>query len=109
VIDATVETSSDSVMKPPAQSAVRLLDSSSAPSRTTTVRGHRRQPVSVGQAERSLTGDELLAAKGASLAEALERIPGITSLKTGTVAKPMVNGLHSQRLVVVEDGIRLEG
>lgn len=73
------------------------------------MRAHRRQSVSVGQAERSLSGDELLAAKGASLAEALERVPGITSLKTGTVSKPMVNGLHSQRLVVVEDGIRLEG
>lgn len=63
----------------------------------------------MGQAERALSGDELLGAKSGSLAEALERIPGVTSLKTGTIAKPMVNGLHSQRLVVVEDGIRLEG
>lgn len=94
---------------PPASSRLRMLDSGSAPSRTTTVRGTRRQSASVGQTERTLTGDQLLAAKGSSLADALERVPGVASLKTGTVAKPVVNGLHSQRLVVVEDGIRLEG
>lgn len=94
---------------PSASSRLRMLDSGSAPSRTTTVRGTRRQSASVGQTERALTGDQLLAAKGSSLADALERVPGVASLKTGTVAKPMVNGLHSQRLVVVEDGIRLEG
>lgn len=105
----SVVVSSDSVIQHPARSAVRILDSGSTPSRTTTVRGHRRQSASVGQAERALSGDELLGAKSGSLAEALERIPGVTSLKTGTIAKPMVNGLHSQRLVVVEDGIRLEG
>jgi iron complex outermembrane recepter protein len=91
------------------QALPRILDARSAPSRTTTVRGARRHAASVGQAERVLAGSELLAAKGGSLAEALERIPGVSSLKTGTVAKPMVNGLHSQRVVVVEDGIRLEG
>jgi len=107
-ITAPAEPLSDSVAPLPTR-GVRLLDSTSSPSRTTTVRGHRRQSASVGQAERTLSGNELLGAKGGSFAEALERIPGVTSLKTGTVAKPMVNGLHSQRLVVVEDGIRLEG
>ena len=92
-----------------ASASPRFLDSTSAPARTTTVRGARRQAASVGQSERTLSGGELLAAKGGSLAEALEKMPGVASLKTGTVAKPVVNGLHSQRLVVIEDGIRLEG
>lgn len=107
-IAAPAEVLPDSVTQAPTRE-VRTLDSASNPSRTTTVRGHRRQSASVGQAERTLSGNELLAAKSGSLAEALERIPGVASLKTGTVAKPMVNGLHSQRLVVLEDGIRLEG
>jgi len=107
-----IEASSDALPEPVAQAptrGVRLLDTGSIPSRTTIVRGHRRKSSSVGQAERTLSGNELLAAKNGSFSEALERIPGVTSLKTGTIAKPMVNGLHSQRLVVVEDGIRLEG
>lgn len=103
----TANVATDSVIS--VATAARLLDTRSAPSRTTTVRGARRHAASVGQAERVLAGSDLLAAKGGSLAETLERIPGVASLKTGTVAKPMVNGLHSQRLVVVEDGIRLEG
>ncbi|MBK9578985.1 MAG: TonB-dependent receptor [Fibrobacteres bacterium] len=101
--------STDSARPPSPGEPPRMLDSTRAPSGTVTVRGHKRAAASVGQSERVLSGTALLASRGGSLAEALDRLPGVGSLKTGTVAKPMVNGLHSQRLVVVEDGIRLEG
>ncbi|MBK8803229.1 MAG: TonB-dependent receptor [Fibrobacteres bacterium] len=106
--DSTLDANRD--WQPEARAPLpRLLDSTRAPATTVTVRGRRRASSSVGQSERALSGEALLSSRGGSLAEALERIPGVVSLKTGTVAKPMVNGLHSQRLVVVEDGIRLEG
>lgn len=44
-----------------------------------------------------------------SLGEALKEVPGVSALSTGTnIAKPMINGLHSSRVVIITDGIRLE-
>ncbi len=48
--------------------------------------------------------------KGGSIAELMQGIGGITLLKTGgTISKPMVNGLHSNRVIVLNNGIRQEG
>ena len=47
---------------------------------------------------------------GLAMAEMAELIPGVRVLKTGnTVAKPIFRGLHSNRLVVLNNGIRQEG
>ena len=44
-----------------------------------------------------------------SLAEVLAEIPGVSILRTGsTVAKPVIQGLHSSRVPVVVNGIRSE-
>lgn len=48
--------------------------------------------------------------KGNTLGEQLIRFPGVTSLNTGSsIVKPVINGMHSNRLVVVNNGIRQEG
>jgi iron complex outermembrane receptor protein len=47
---------------------------------------------------------------GKSLGETLNKIPGVTSLQTGPgIFKPVIHGVHSQRLLILNHGIRLEG
>ena len=48
--------------------------------------------------------------RGNSLAELLKFMPGVTTLGSGVaIAKPVIRGLHSNRLVTINDGIRQEG
>jgi iron complex outermembrane receptor protein len=48
--------------------------------------------------------------RGNSLADLLKSIPGVTTMGTGVaIAKPVIRGLHSNRLVTVNNGIRQEG
>lgn len=48
--------------------------------------------------------------KGLSLAEALSRINGVTMLQTGsTISKPVIHGLHSSRILTINNGVRQEG
>lgn len=47
---------------------------------------------------------------GKTLGESLQSLTGVSLLKTGsTIAKPVVHGLHSQRLLILNNGIRQEG
>jgi iron complex outermembrane receptor protein len=59
---------------------------------------------------KELAGRELEETKGRSLAEALSKLNGVTLLQTGaTIAKPVIHGLHSNRLLTINNGIRQEG
>ena len=45
----------------------------------------------------------------ASLGDALKEVAGVYSLKTGnTVVKPVINGLHSSRVPIISNNVRLE-
>lgn len=47
---------------------------------------------------------------GKSLAEGLTLIPGVTMLRSGSsVAKPVVHGLSGSRVLILNNGVRLEG
>lgn len=47
---------------------------------------------------------------GRSLGETLQRIPGVTSLQTGPgIFKPVIHGVHGQRLLLLNHGLRQEG
>jgi iron complex outermembrane recepter protein len=47
---------------------------------------------------------------GKPLGEAIKGIPGISTIQTGpAISKPIIHGLHSQRIVMVNNGIRQEG
>lgn len=62
------------------------------------------------QAAVSVDGNELAAAQGINLGEALKRLPGVTVLSTGaTIAKPVIQGLHSNRIAIVANHVALEG
>jgi iron complex outermembrane recepter protein len=62
------------------------------------------------QAATSVEKAELEAAKGLNLGETLKRLPGVTTLNTGaTISKPVIQGLHSNRIAIVNNGVTLEG
>ena len=57
-----------------------------------------------------LDGEALDRARGQSLAETIAGLNGVTALSTGpTIQKPVVRGLHSDRVLILENGVRQEG
>lgn len=47
---------------------------------------------------------------GRPLADVLIEVPGVTVLRTGsTISKPVIHGLHSNRVLILNNGIRQEG
>lgn len=57
-----------------------------------------------------LKGKQLLSTRGASLGESLQKITGVTVLQTGNnIYKPVIQGLHSSRVLILNNGIRQEG
>jgi iron complex outermembrane receptor protein len=62
------------------------------------------------QATQTLSNQELAATRGLSLGESLKKITGVTTLNTGNnIAKPMIQGMHSNRVLVMNSGVRQEG
>ncbi|MBD1209564.1 MAG: TonB-dependent receptor [Ignavibacteria bacterium] len=58
----------------------------------------------------TITMQELERSRGQTLGESLQNIAGITLLQTGaSIAKPVIRGLHSQRIVIVNAGVQQEG
>jgi len=57
----------------------------------------------------SLEGDALLRARGKSLADSLAALPGVTVLRNGITAKPVVRGQYGTRVLKLYDGVRHEG
>ncbi|MEK9613321.1 MAG: Plug domain-containing protein, partial [Flavobacteriaceae bacterium] len=44
-----------------------------------------------------------------SLGDALNSLSGVSSLNTGnTVVKPLINGLHSSRVLIINNGVRMQ-
>lgn len=57
-----------------------------------------------------LEAEALAEVRGQTLGETLEELPGVTTLKTGpSISKPVVRGLHSQRVLVLNAGVSQEG
>ncbi|QEC52478.1 iron complex outermembrane receptor protein [Anseongella ginsenosidimutans] len=57
-----------------------------------------------------ISGEKLEKAKGGTLAEVIRSIPGVTMLQTGaSIAKPVIHGMHSNRILILNNGIRQEG
>lgn len=61
-------------------------------------------------ASTELKQKELASTKGLSLAESLQKITGVSVLQTGTnIYKPVIHGMHSNRVLILNNGIRQEG
>jgi iron complex outermembrane receptor protein len=57
-----------------------------------------------------LEEQDLAALHGKPLGESLKEIPGVNALQTGpSIFKPVIDGLHSQRILILNNGIRQEG
>ncbi|HZE94393.1 MAG TPA: TonB-dependent receptor [Gemmatimonadales bacterium] len=57
----------------------------------------------------ALSGDALRQAQGVSLAHVVEALPGVRTLSTGAqIGKPMIRGFSGPRVLVLENGSRLE-
>lgn len=57
-----------------------------------------------------LSDQDIRESQGKSLGEMLIRIAGVNTLKTGnTISKPIINGLHSNRILILNNGVRQEG
>ncbi|MES2591873.1 MAG: TonB-dependent receptor [Bacteroidota bacterium] len=53
---------------------------------------------------------ELEETRGKSLGEALKNITGVSVMQTGSsISKPVIHGLHSNRILILNNGIRQEG
>ncbi|GIV57176.1 MAG: TonB-dependent receptor [Rhodothermaceae bacterium] len=77
---------------------------------TVTAKAQASDILSTPQAVSVVEGAELARLRGTSAFDALEATAGVRLLRTGPgLAKPMVRGLTSQRVVVVQNGIRQEG
>lgn len=62
------------------------------------------------QSVETLEARELEAVRGQTLGATLDRLPGVTTLNTGpSISKPVVRGLHSERVLVLNDGVPQEG
>jgi len=62
------------------------------------------------QASEEVSESELAEARGKSLGDALLSVSGVSALKTGhSIVKPMIHGLHSNRVLILNNGVRQEG
>jgi iron complex outermembrane receptor protein len=60
--------------------------------------------------KKELSIKELEQSKGLSLAESLSKLSGVTMLQTGsTISKPVIHGLHGNRILTINNGVRQEG
>ena len=74
-----------------------------------TIEGKAYSDKSKTLLENTINKEELERFNSGSLGDALNSLSGVSSLNTGsTVVKPMINGLHSSRVVIVNNGVRME-
>src|SRR5690606_33154577 len=58
----------------------------------------------------TLNKAQLQQVQGTSLAAQLQSIPGVSMLQTGgTIAKPVINGMYGNRVLILNNGVRQQG
>lgn len=74
-----------------------------------TVAG-KAAPIPKSEVSQTVDGIALMTSQGINLATSLENLPGVSVLRTGgTIAKPMIRGLHSNRILLLNNGVIQEG
>ncbi len=75
----------------------------------TTNAAQRRDQIST-LANTDIKGEQLFQTRGATLGESLKGIAGLNSVQTGpSISKPVIHGLHSNRVLILNNGVRQEG
>jgi iron complex outermembrane recepter protein len=73
------------------------------------IRAHQAHTEHVHNAA-SLNAKQLTEAAGKSLGETLKEVPGVNTIQAGPgIFKPVIHGVHSQRILILNYGIRQEG
>jgi iron complex outermembrane receptor protein len=73
------------------------------------IRAHQAHTEHVHNAA-SLNAKQLTEAAGKSLGETIKEIPGVNTIQAGPgIFKPVIHGVHSQRILILNYGIRQEG
>jgi iron complex outermembrane receptor protein len=86
------------------------LEPSSILLKPTVVESERTPDGAVTNQTITITSAELDEHRGQTLGEALKTINGVTTLQTGpSISKPVIHGLHSQRITVMNAGVAQEG
>ena len=81
-----------------------------SPDVTVTARARASDVLSTPQSVAVVDQEVLDRAGGATPFDALDEVAGVRLLRTGPgIAKPVIRGLTSQRVLVVNDGVRQEG
>lgn len=74
-----------------------------------TIKGKNYSSKSKTILQNTLSKKELERFSNKTLGDALNSLSGVSSLNTGsTIIKPMINGLHSSRVVIINNGVRME-
>lgn len=80
------------------------------PGLTVTGGPQPKDALSSSQSISAVNENQLQKNRGSSLIQSLEDIPGVDNYSTGNgIAKPVIRGLTSQRVLVVVNGVRQEG
>jgi iron complex outermembrane recepter protein len=75
-----------------------------------TVAGSGSEARRLVQVQTALSGRELDLSRGQSLGESLKSLTGLYVIQTGpAIAKPVIHGLHSNRILILNNGVRQEG
>jgi len=86
------------------------LDPDIALSKSVEVLAERNPRTMTSTTSESLSGQQLDRSRGQTLGETLAGIVGVDVLQTGaSIAKPVIRGLHSDRVITMQAGISQEG
>jgi iron complex outermembrane receptor protein len=70
----------------------------------------KREHTDLAQNISVLNEKQLAESAGKTLGETLKEIPGVSTIQTGPgIFKPVIHGVHSQRVLILNHGIRQEG
>lgn len=73
------------------------------------VSGERRS-ISASSVATKVSSAEIDRSVGQSLADLLERVSGVSTIQTGAnTAKPVIHGMHGNRILIVNNGVRQSG
>ncbi|MBK1441460.1 TonB-dependent receptor [Parapedobacter sp. ISTM3] len=71
--------------------------------------GHQ-QTIATTNRVTTTSREQVAQVQGKTLADIFSTLPGVSMLQTGTtIAKPVINGMHSNRILILNNGIRQEG
>lgn len=87
-----------------------VLTPSTTQVNTVVVAGERRHHDVTTQPVTTIEAQALEETRGLSLGEGLTKVSGVSIISTGpSISKPVIHGLHSNRVLILNNGIRQEG